>query len=153
MLTYHNDDNGYYTLICDLFLPHVVGAVKWCQKCVDQKMSDFVHVGDEAFTILTIDNNEQAWRDQVDNNCKVSDGGKCTNKGTSRSLHGWDTACLLRYNFLFDNIVRHHKTAACDSFEISYLTHRKRLLQEHEKTLKKQNINKIFMTIMKTPLK
>ena len=149
LLTYHNDDNGYYTLMCDLFLPHVVGAVKWHQKCVDQKLSDFVCVGDEDFTILTIENNELAWRDQVDNNWKVShkpskytDGGKCSSKGRSRSLHGWDTVGLHRFNFLFDNIAKSHKTADHEAFEILYLAHRKRLLEAHENKLKKPKINK-----------
>ena len=54
LATLHHDENSVYTWICDHFLGHVVGAVKFCDKCVNYKLSEFVKVSDEAFVILTI---------------------------------------------------------------------------------------------------
>ena len=92
MATLHHDLNNVYTWMCVNFLGHVVGAVKFCDKCVNYKLSKFVKVSDEAFIILTIENNEKAWRDQVDWDVKVNqvprkltDGGKFSHKGRSRS--------------------------------------------------------------------
>ena len=144
MLTLHHDENNVYTWMCDYFLGHLVGSVKFCDKCLNHKLSEFVKIIDEAFVILTIENNEDAWRDQVDQDIrkskvprKYTDGGKCSKQGRSHSLHGWDNAGLLRFNLLFDIIAKDRKLEGRSMWEINYMQHRQEKLQEHNNSLKR----------------
>lgn len=52
---------GAFKTLCESFLPHVVSVAKWNRDYLVEKVSDFASISDEAFTLLTLENNWEVW--------------------------------------------------------------------------------------------
>ena len=63
-----HDNEAVFTMICENFLPDVVGAKKWKTYCADKKMSGFVNSTDIAFLVLLLSNCWDRWVTAVTGN-------------------------------------------------------------------------------------
>ena len=137
-----------YTLFLDKFVRQVVGARKFDKLSCEMLISEFVKNGCEAYGLLVYENQEDRWREMMEQDtnksskpAKYTDGGKAQEKsGRSRRAKGWSNAGLRRFNELFGMVFEDRKKPHAVQFEREYRDHRLRLREERlgERAGKKQ---------------
>jgi hypothetical protein len=113
-----------YQWFCKHLLPCVVGAKIWHKKHNKELIGTIATCSDEAFALLTLENNYERWmamaRWHVDNADMAPDdkapksfpGSRYTNSGLSkkngrsRRLQGWAREGYLRFNELYNQVSR-----------------------------------------------
>jgi hypothetical protein len=126
-LTLRDNKDDWYNVFFDLFVINVVGAAKFRSRVVQQFVSSFVTISDEAFALLVLENCEEKWMDMYekketrsDKKNKYTDGGKSCKSGRSRNLKGWSNRGLNRFNELY-RLVKSDRERKDVSFEGSFL--------------------------------
>ena len=104
-------NNFFYFDFINYFVLAVVGKTKYrCDSCT-RLLSNFATVSEEAFALLSLENNYDTWMDMgLTGNTKISNvprkytnGGKSQGKiATSQHNRGWSDEGLRRFNELFD---------------------------------------------------
>lgn len=113
-----------YQWICTTFIGCVVGSKAWNKKKCKERFSEVATCSDEAFLLLTLENNYQRWLSEAawtrrnkalalpDREPKALPGARYTNSGTSkrdgrsRRLHGWAREGYLRFNELYQLVAK-----------------------------------------------
>jgi hypothetical protein len=113
-----------YLYFCTYFVKPIVGNATWRLKSLRQPLSSFVTVSDEAFALLTLENNYSRWckmwekRDYK--SCEVAaqwtNAGVSQANGQSKRFFGWKPEGYQRFNELYHNIKKDRETRA--SFEL-----------------------------------
>lgn len=113
-----------YQWFCKHLLPCVVGAKVWHKKHNKELVSTIATCSDEAFALLTLENNYERWmamaRWNVDNadmapedkapkrfpGSRYTNSGMSQKNGRSRRLQGWAREGFLRFNELYNHVSR-----------------------------------------------
>jgi len=109
-------------------MPCVVGHKKWNKRYLKESLSVVATCSDEAFVLLTLDNNYDRWMAEVEwqlhqqqNNtkeppntkllpeAKYTNSGKSKRNGRSKRLHGWSRDGYLQFNALYNLVVGDRK--------------------------------------------
>jgi hypothetical protein len=114
-----------YIMLCSNFLKTVVGESVWKFNSVKKNISDFVTVSDEAFTLLTIENNYDRWmskfnkeEDKHEVRAKWTNSGKsAAGVGKSRKFDGWAKEGYKRFNELHHLVKLDHEKWSRRQFE------------------------------------
>ena len=128
-----------YTWMCTTLMPCVVGCKKWNKRHLKEPLSGIATCSDEAFVLLTLDNNYHRWMAEADwqlQNCgtnakehkntkflpeaKYTNSGKSKRNGRSKRWHGWSREGYLQFNALYDMVVADRKRR--QQFELELLT-------------------------------
>jgi hypothetical protein len=115
-----------YQLFCSHFLRPIVGTTKWKHNFLRKRMTLYVTISDEAFALLTLENNYDRWIDMWRNdNLKTSEveakwtnAGQSLSNGQSKRFNGWKQDGYTRYNELYDLVEADREDAGRRSFEI-----------------------------------
>jgi hypothetical protein len=110
-LTMREDKGKWYTVLFTSFMPGVVGVVKWRKNAPYTFVKRFVTIGDEAFTLLVLDNYEDRWIQMLNDGktsgkykAKYTNGGVARQDGSTRADKGWSNKGLNRFNELFNMV-------------------------------------------------
>jgi hypothetical protein len=113
-----------YQWFCKQLLPCVVGAKLWHKKHNKELISTIATCSDEAFALLTLENNYERWmavaRWNVDNadlaledkapkhypGSLYTNSGMSKKNGRSRRLQGWAREGYLRFNVFYNQVSR-----------------------------------------------
>jgi hypothetical protein len=113
-----------YQWMCTTFIGCVVGSKAWNKKRFKERISKISTCSDEAFLLLTLENNYQRWlaeaawirsnknkapQDREPKNfpvAKYTNSGKSKRDGRSRRLHGWAREGYLRFNELYQLVAK-----------------------------------------------
>ncbi len=133
--------NNWFVEFVDRFVRVAVGAKKFDTLSVQQPMSTFVMVGDEAFALLIFENQEERWADMLQRNstksdkaAKCTDGGNSKNgTGRSRKAKGWDPAGLQRFNELFQLVKLDRMQPHAMEFETNHQLHQQQKKENSKK--------------------
>ena len=107
----HSENNFMYYDFISYFVSAVIGKMDYKKKCCSNVLSIYATVCDEAFAILSFENNFDTWMDMGVRGdtkmskvpCKYTNGGKSQHKvATSQHNKGWSNEGLHRFNVLFD---------------------------------------------------
>jgi hypothetical protein len=108
-----------YMWLCSVLLPRVVGWKIWIKRNTKQRLREVATCSDEAFVLLTVENNYDRWlceadwmvknqgmekEDQAVKNfpdAKYTNSGRSRRNGRSRRLQGWAREGYLRFNALY----------------------------------------------------
>jgi hypothetical protein len=108
-----------YQWLCQYLVPCVVGNKVWNKKKNKELLSTIATCSDEAFVLLTLENNSERWMAEanwiVENDeipeedrapkdfpgSKYTNSGKSKKNGRSRRLQGWAREGYLRFNALY----------------------------------------------------
>ena len=115
----------YYDFI-HYFVSAVIGKMDYKKRLCSSLLSTYATVSDEAFAILSLENNYDTWMDMALTGntktssvpCKYTNGGK--SKGTvatSQHNKGWSDEGLCRFNELFDLVEKNRATPFAKQFE------------------------------------
>jgi len=106
------------------FLPSVVKRLVFRQKKQTNKLSDFVTVSDEAFTLLLLENNVARWNAMFKEGTKKSDENMPSQKFQSAlasddktGKDGYGLRAVRRYNEYYDDIERARRNVDAESLE------------------------------------
>ena len=113
LLQLRQENNYAYFDFVEYFVSAVIGKTHYKQNSCDKLLSQYAMVSDEAFALLTLENNFDAWVDmgmrkdisgsQVPR--KYTNGGKSNGEvGSSQHNKGWSEEGLKRFNGLFDAV-------------------------------------------------
>ena len=140
----HTEFNMYIDFV-QFYVSGVIG-LRYFEKHKCQKLyRNYVTVSDEAFAILTIENNWDRWiamagteewktspvptkwtvtRTKADNaKQKATTTGSQNSEPTARRFRGWSSEGIQRYNQLFDEIKAERQTGRAKRFEEKLLEH------------------------------
>ena len=119
-------DNFMYYNFINYFVSSVIGKMDYKKKCCSNLLSTYATVSDEAFALLSFENNFDTWMDMgVRGDTKTSqvprkytNGGKLQNKtATSQHNKGWSDEGLQRFNVLFDLVEKNRASPYAKQFE------------------------------------
>ena len=119
-------DNFMYYDFINYFVSSVIGKMDYKKKCCSNLLSTYATVSNEAFAILSFENNFDTWMDMgVRGDTKTSqvprkytNGGKSQNKtATSQHNKGWSDEGLNRFNVLFDLVEKNRASPYAKQFE------------------------------------
>jgi hypothetical protein len=117
-----------YLYFCTHFLKAVVGNAAWRLHALRQPLSAFVTISDEAFAMLTVENNYDRWCKMWEKrnykSCDVparwTNAGVSKANGQSKRFFGWKAEGYQRFNDLYRNIKEDRETRAL--FESKFQT-------------------------------
>jgi len=128
-----------YTWMCTTLMPCVVGCKKWNKRHRKETLSVIATCSDEAFVLLTLDNNYNRWMAEAEwqlqhhgtdqkeyeqnkflPDAKYTNSGKSKRNGRSKRLHGWSREGYLQFNALYVMVVADRKRRK--QFELELLT-------------------------------
>lgn len=154
--TRRKDKDMYHDFI-SCFVKPVVGKRKFDSNCIKYLFSRYVTVSDEAFALLTFENNYERWLDMaLKNNWASSDikplystGGngnqtpskaqgkqKTKDNDSSATMYqGWSKQGIRRFNALYDLITEERSTRAGFLFEEEFLQY----MQEKKNMARKKD--------------
>lgn len=161
--TRRQDKDMYHDFI-NYFVKPVVGKRKFDDSSVKFLLSRYVTVSDEAFALLTFENNYDRWLDMsIRNNWATSDvkplystGGngnqtpsntqanqesKKGNNSSTSMYQGWSVQGIRRFNNLYDLIMRERNTEAGRLFEEEFLQY---MQEKKDKANKKDRKNNVY---------
>jgi hypothetical protein len=113
-----------YQWMCTTFVGCIVGSKTWNKRRSKERVSDIATCSDEAFLLLTVENNysrwlaEAAWtarnKDKAPHDREVKDypsakytnSGQSKRDGRSKRLQGWAREGYLRFNKLYQLVAR-----------------------------------------------
>ena len=103
---------GTYGWFATQFLPAVVGSRCWNANYRKKTLSLFVSISDEAFALVSFENNYERWSDMFQQkNTKSSrvaalwtNSGASLKDGQSKRFRGWAIAGIEKYNSYYDAI-------------------------------------------------
>lgn len=96
-----NNTNYAYTMFVTSIVPVVVGRYEWKQKAHKVHYSTFVTPSDEAFGMLLVENNYEAWVEIAQTGDKGDKKPKYTKHAMNSGRYGgWSTQGIRRYNEL-----------------------------------------------------
>jgi hypothetical protein len=119
-----------YQWLCQFLIPCVVGTKIWNKKKNKNVLSIIATCSDEAFVLLTLENNYERWMAEanwiVENDeipeedrapkeypgSKYTNSGKSKKNGRSRRLQGWAREGYLRFNALHALVERDRRHRA-----------------------------------------
>jgi hypothetical protein len=109
-----------YLYFCTHFLKPIVGNASWRLHSLRQPLSTFVTVSDEAFALLTLENNYARWCKMWEKRCYKScevaaqwtNAGVSKANGQSKRFFGWKPEGYRRFNELYINIKKDRETRA-----------------------------------------
>jgi hypothetical protein len=115
-----------YLLLCTQFIRPIVGTTKWKHNFLRKRMSLYVTISDEAFALLTLENNYDRWVDMWHNqNLKTSNveakwtnAGQSLCNGQSKRFNGWKQDGYTRYNELYDLVEADREEEGRRNFEL-----------------------------------
>src|SRR4051812_50140745 len=102
-----SENNYIYYDFIHYFVSAVIGKIDYKKRSYSFLLSSYASVSDEAFAILSLENNYDTWMDMgLTNNTKTSNvpqkytnGGKSQgNVATSQHNKGWSDEGLCRFN-------------------------------------------------------
>ena len=120
------ENNVTYNDFIHYFVSAVVGKTEFKKICCNSLLSNYASVSDEAFAILSLENNYDTWMDMVlTNNTKTSNvpqkytnGGKSQgNVATSHHNKDWSDEGLHRFNELFGLVEKNRLSPNAHAFE------------------------------------
>ena len=124
----HNED-AYREFLED-YVSIVVGKIEFKKKSKCMKLSNFVTISDEAFALLTIKNNEEAWPAKV-NNSLFGDGETTQEEPRTRYTNrrrlsgsprdGWTREGMKQFLMYYKLVADDRKSAVGRKFEEDYL--------------------------------
>ena len=132
LLQLRQENNYAYFDFVEYFVSAVIGKTHYKQNSCDKLLSQYATVSDEAFALLTFENNFDAWVDmgmrkdisgsQVPR--KYTNGGKSNGEvGSSQHNKGWSEEGLKRFNELFDAVKKNRATPEAILFEENFRTY------------------------------
>jgi hypothetical protein len=144
-----SEEEATYRWICSKWMRCVVGNTQWNKRYYKEPLSDVATESDEAFLVLTIENNYDRWmaevKDLMETNREQDDEedgswraslppAKYTNSGTStatgkassKRFQGWSREGYLRFNELHGQVKEDRKRRA--NFELDL---KKAFAEEH----------------------
>ena len=137
----------YYDFI-SYFVSAVIGRMDYRKKSCSMLLSNYATVSDEAFALLSLENNFETWMDMGHTGntknstvpCKYTNGGKSECKN-ARSQHnkGWSDEGLCRFNDLFDLVEKNREAPHAKQFEEDF-----RKWCEAKASGKQKKMEKIF---------
>jgi hypothetical protein len=115
-----------YALFCAQFLRPIVGTTKWKNNFLRKRFRVYVTISDEAFALLTLENNYNRWIDMwKTGNLKTSDveakwtnAGQSQANGQSKRFNGWKQDGYTRYNELYDLVEADREHEGRPGFEL-----------------------------------
>ena len=173
---YEEENYAVYKDFITFFVSAVVGIRVFDKKKCVQSYGEFVSISDEAFAVLTIENNSSRWAsmaaDDEWRDCEVSskwttsrekrknpidgEAGKrdkenVANEGESqaRSYRGWSAQGIARYNQLFQEIKAERSKKSFEDFEV-YLMNE--FQKEEEEEGKNKNKRQKYVNEMALPV-
>ena len=120
-----------YFWLCSTLIPCVVGWKVWNRRYKKETISDIATCSDEAFVILTLENNYDRWMaeatwlarnkdkddpmDQEEKNfpdSRFTNSGRSKQNGRSKRLQGWAREGYLLFNALYEQVKEDRKRRA-----------------------------------------
>jgi hypothetical protein len=148
-----------YVDFVEYYVSAVIGLRHFEKYKCTKKYRDYVTISDEAFAILTIENNWDRWMDMAENNIwktsavptkwtvtrdKTASAGRSGNLTQGRDAlpqarryRGWSAQGILRYNQLFDEISAIRTQPRASLFEDRLLKHFQHEAESKGKSRKK----------------
>ena len=157
--TRRQDKDMYHDFI-NYFVKPVVGKRKFDNSSFKYLLSRYVTISDEAFALLTFENNYERWLDMaIKNNwtssnikplyttggngnqtpSKAQAGQKSKDNNASTSMYqGWLVQGIRRFNALYDLVLKERETQAGLMFEEDFLLY---MQEKRNKSKKKESKN------------
>jgi hypothetical protein len=115
-----------YQWVCEDLLPFVVGYKRWCKCYFKEPISNFATGTDEAFLMVTLENNYRRWVDEEEWNrtnfdklpedqsekdwapAKYTNSGRSKSGGQGKNRHyqGWAGEGYRRFNYWMERVVQ-----------------------------------------------
>jgi hypothetical protein len=128
-----SEDDVAYHLFATQFLKRIVGEERWRENHYRKLLSEYSTPGDEAFGLLTLENNYDRWSAMAISGDHANKLGNAptalyTNSGNSkgengapRKFHGWSAAGYKRFNELHALVRKDRLTPTRRLFEYALL--------------------------------
>jgi hypothetical protein len=139
-----------YSWLCTKLLPFVVGYKKWIKSYYKEPMSSIATCSDEAFMLLTLDNNYARWMEEalwIEHNkdkdekdrtprrfvaSKYTNSGKSQANGRNKTFQGWAREGYLKFNELYQKVAEDRRTRAAFENKVLVMLRRDVQTQEEE---------------------
>ena len=153
VLQMRSEGNVMYYDFINFFVSAVIGKMNYKKKSCSFVLSKYATVSDEAFALLSLENNYETWIDMgLTGNTKTSkvprkytNGGKVQGKvGTSKHNKGWSDEGLHRFNELFDLVEKNRNLPFAHQFEEDF-----RKWCEEKALGKRKKVEKLFVEAVK----
>ena len=149
----------WYDQFLSYFVRRLTGAKKFDDEAPKTLLSNFVTISDEAFALLTFENQEERWSDmyekkqtKTDKKAKYTDGGNGKNlpeKGANRKGMGWTAEGWKRFNVLYDAIeIERMNDNDRREFESDF---RRTKMEEKNRKNAKKHVRKVYDDDMERP--
>jgi len=114
-----------YRWLCSKMMKCVIGCNVWNRRYFKEPLSDIATCSDEAFLLLTIENNNERWREEavwIEKNrdkedpaekkfseARYTNSGCSKANGRSKRFQGWSREGYLQFNKLYQLVVEDRK--------------------------------------------
>jgi hypothetical protein len=134
-------DAETFAIFCNAFLSCTVGKVTYKERVMEERISSFVTISDEAYTLLYLENCYDRWLAEANGSEKQTHPEKkWTSAPQSATLYkGWDEAGIHRYNDLVSSITDQRKEEETKTFEDNIRTGKE---EDHMQKYKKKKVPK-----------
>lgn len=152
VLQMRSEGNFMYYDFINYFVSAVIGKMNYKKKSCSIVLSKYATVSDEAFALLSLENNYDTWMDMgLTGNTKSSkvprkytNGGKSQCKvATSQHNKGWSGEGLCRFNELFDLVEKNRAAPYAHHFEENF-----REWCEEKALGKRKKVEKLFVDVV-----
>lgn len=115
-------NNEDFKVLCEIGFAPMVSKDTWKLNCMEVKVSTLLTVADEAFALVTMENNIEEWMQlEVHGKELVQKGAltRYTSQGTNKdgTKKGWTLEGKKRFNELYDAVILERRTKRSDSKE------------------------------------
>ena len=129
LLRYPDDEEPYFFFL-DKILECVAGRRGWKKARTTQLVSQYCTVSDEAFALLTLENNWEKWEKRQ----KRGPGKYTSSTQGNKMFEGWSEEGLKRYNQIYQVVKQDRNKKEAKAFEMRF----RDLKQEEDKAHKKR---------------
>ena len=135
------NDAETFAIFCNAFLSCTVGKVTYKEKVMEERISSFVTISDEAYTLLYLENCYDRWLAEANGlQEETHPEKKWTSAPQSATLYkGRNEAGIHRYNDLVTSITDQRKEDETKTFEDNFRTGKE---EDHMQKYKKKKVTK-----------
>ena len=118
------EDAKTFAIFCNAFLSCTVGKVTYKERVMEERISSFVTISDEAYTVVYLENCYNRWLAEANGSEEdTHPEKKWTSAPQSVTLYkGWDEDGIKRYNKLFKSITNKRKEEESKCLETNFQT-------------------------------